>query len=98
MRRALLALTLVAAGCTPMAYTRPGVTAEQAEVEERECRSLAARESFFNYPYPYLGYPHHRRHRGGGAFLDRMMSESNLSDFCMRSRGYSLQPVPPNPF
>ncbi|MBM3534493.1 MAG: hypothetical protein FJX60_15815 [Alphaproteobacteria bacterium] len=93
MRRVLLALTLLAAGCTPMAYTRPGATAAQAKIEERECRSLAAREAFFAYPYPY-----DRRHRPADAFMDRMMSRSSLTDFCMRSRGYMLQPIAPTPY
>jgi len=92
MKRAFLILMLLTAGCTPMAYMRLGATAAQAEAEERECRSLAARETFFAYPYP-----NYRRHRPADAFMDRMLSEGSLSDFCMRSRGYTLQPVVPNP-
>jgi hypothetical protein len=94
MKRLLhLLVLLTAVGCTPVAYTRPGATSTQAEVDERECRSLAAMETAPLSVYRYHSYRRNRLHPAD-AFMDRMLSESGLSDFCMRSRGYSLQPVP----
>ena len=93
MGRLLPMLVLLAvAGCAPMAYTRPGVSLAQAESDERDCRSLAQREMRLPIgPAPY-GTPH-RRYRPlfGDPLLDRLRGESDLADFCMRARGYSLQ-------
>ena len=96
MKRALPLLILLAtSACAPMAYTRPGVSLAQAESDERDCRRLAAREAapmFGMGPYPYR-YPRYRPFFGD-PLLDRMQNESSLADFCMRSRGYSLQRFP----
>lgn len=94
MRIALsIALALAVAGCTPMAYQKAGVTPQQAFVDEQDCRSMAAREA-----WPLWAWPrHHGRRRYpsfGDPLLNRMQEESSLSDFCMRARGYSLQPLP----
>jgi hypothetical protein len=93
----ILALLLLAAtaACAPMAYQRPGVTQAQAEGDERECRSMAEYEAaqamwmpwrpYGLRPYrPFLNDP----------MLERMRGERDLADFCMRARGYRLQPLP----
>ena len=96
MRRLLpLLLLLSAAGCVPMAYTRPGMSLTQAESDERDCRSLAQREVRLPLGPPPYGTPY-RPYRPlfGDPLLDRMRGESDLADFCMRARGYSLQRLP----
>lgn len=88
-----LAIVLCLTGCTPMAYQKAGVTQQQASVDEMDCRSMAAREAWpmWAWPRPYgrRRYPYF-----GDPLLNRMQEESSLSDFCMRARGYNLQPVP----
>jgi len=88
-----LAIVLGLTGCTPMAYQKAGVTSQQATADEMDCRSMAAREAWpmWAWPRPYgrRRYPYF-----GDPFLNRMQEESSLSDFCMRARGYNLQPVP----
>jgi hypothetical protein len=99
MRSAVLLLAVAVAGCTPMGYARPGATLAQARADEQECRGLAAREMMpppLFLPAPY-GHPAYRRVRPlfGDPLLDRMRAESDLADFCMRARGYTLQPLSP---
>lgn len=92
----IVLVLLAVAGCTPMAYQKAGVTSDRASVEEMECRSMAAREATppLWYWRPYYGW---RRPYFGDPMLSRMQEEAGLSDFCMRSRGYQLVPVPSNP-
>ena len=91
----LLALALVVAGCAPMAYQKAGVSAQQAKADEQDCRSMAAREALPLGALRPFGW---RRYGAfGDPLLSRMQEESSLSDFCMRARGYNLQPVP-NPY
>ncbi|MSP50729.1 MAG: hypothetical protein EXQ95_15560 [Alphaproteobacteria bacterium] len=92
MRRVLPLLLLLIAGCAPVGYARPGASPAQTEADERDCRSLALREirpllGATPYGYPYRPY----RPLLGDPLLDRMRSESDLADFCMRARGYVLR-------
>lgn len=73
-------------------------------------RDQAFRESFYgfgygyrsypgyawpSYGYPYYPYGPYGYRRGyHDDFMYRGQRESDLQDFCMRARGYSLQPVP----
>lgn len=84
---------LALAGCAPMAYQKAGVTPQQVTADEQECRSMAAREAWpmwaWPRPYGWRRYPYF-----GDPMLNRMQEESSLADFCMRARGYNLQPLP----
>jgi len=102
---ALLAGALFLAACTPMAFQKPGVTAVQAQTDSEECRVLADREAMRQprWPWPPHAFGHGFRPHGFDPFgprhysslsLDRMRAERDLADFCMRARGYELQPVP----
>lgn len=70
-------------------------------------RNQAFRESFFGPPYatypgyyafggyPYVPYGPYGYRRGyHDSFMWRGQRESDLQDFCLRSKGYSLQAVP----
>ncbi|TMG75443.1 MAG: hypothetical protein E6H77_09935 [Betaproteobacteria bacterium] len=101
---ATAALVLVA--CTPMQWVRQDVTPEQAIADEELCRQAAWQEANFRtLGYGPFGPWLHRDVFGrplfyppGGAFFDpymaRSFDESRLWDFCMRSKGYQLQPAP----
>ena len=91
-----IAIALTLAGCAPMAYQKSGATPQQATADEKDCRSMAAREAWPMWAWP-RPYGWRRQPYLGDPMLNRMQEESSLSDFCMRSRGYSLQPVP-SPF
>ena len=78
--------------------------AAQAEVDLEECQrqawSEAQREAFvFARPFPYRARDGHVYWRyydpyryGAG---DRFFRETQLRDFCMRSKGYGLVPIEP---
>lgn len=88
----LIAVAASLAGCAPMAYQKAGVTPTQATADEMDCRSMAAREALpmgLWRPRGWRRYPYF-----GDPMLNRMQEESSLADFCMRARGYHLQPLP----
>jgi hypothetical protein len=104
---ALSSIALLLAACgPPMAWQKPGVSMVEAQADSRECnllaRNQAFRESFVaGYGYPGYGYPYYpygpygyRRSYYNDPFMYRGQRESDLQDFCLRARGYSLQPVP----
>jgi len=104
----LLGAALLLAGCTPMAFQKPGVTEAQALTDSAECRALADREAMRApwWPWSPHGFGHgFRRHvfdpfgprYHSGLSIERMRAERDLADFCMRARGYELQPVPDPP-
>lgn len=108
MRRiALIVFTFVLTGCvgTPMEWVRPNTSMAELSSDMRECQNLARdqafRESFMLYPsYGMFGpWGRDRRYRHdpfiGSSYMDRQMRESSLQNFCLRSRGYQLQPVRP---
>ena len=105
-RRWIAAMTLALAACAPLQWMRSDATPEQATADEKACRQAAWQEANHRYlgygpfsPWVYrdvfgrpLFYP------PGGPFFDpyfdRYIEESRLSDFCMRAKGYELQPAP----
>ncbi len=103
----VLGCALLLAGCTPMAFQKPGVTEAQAQTDSAECQALADREAMRDpwWPWSPYGYgfrPHvfdpFRTRSQSGLSIERMRAERDLAEFCMRARGYELQPVPdPNP-
>jgi hypothetical protein len=107
MRRHWIAFAaLLLSACTPMQWVRSDVTAEQAAADEELCRQAAFREARFQYlGYGAFGPWMYRDTFGrpiffppGGPFFDptmeRYYDESRLTDFCMRSKGYQLEPLP----
>jgi hypothetical protein len=104
-RHWIAAAALFLAACTPMQWVRSDVTPEQAVADEDLCRELAARETRL----PYIGYGPfgpwmYRDTFGrplffppGGPFFDPTMEryhdEARLTDFCMRAKGYQLEPL-----
>ena len=92
MRSAILIVGLVAA-CTPAAYQKPGATPLQTYADQQECRSMAFAEAGPMLGFGWSGFGYRRR-VFGDPLLDRMQRESALADFCMRARGYRLQPIP----
>jgi hypothetical protein len=102
MRRIAIFFLGLAAGCTPMLWQKPDVSAEQLRADEADCRQRAAREASFSaWHYHAMFEPHFSR--GGvvwpsGAMVDpyggQLMEENRLSQFCMESKGYALVPVP----
>jgi len=108
MRRAafVLAAALALAACTPMQWVKPEGTAEQLKADLNECQQEAWREARirFGHYYPMapaliqdslgrrlLVYP-------SGPFADpygeQFMEEGRLTLFCMRAKGWDLQPAP----
>lgn len=93
------------AGCSQaMQWYRADTTQEAAELDAKECRAAAHdeayRESYYYgppfYSFPYYG-PRGTRHWRDpfyDPFFARDMREQDLQDFCLRSRGYRLVPMP----
>ena len=103
----MAAVALVSA-CTPMQWVKPDANPEQLQDDTAYCRQEAWREArmrswyyrpfgpafaqdaagrrFFGWPYSY-----------SDPFGDPYFEESRLAQFCMRSKGYELQPVEKNP-
>ncbi len=106
-RAALVLLSLLAAACTPMEWIRADATPEQVAADMKACRQQAWREAtwlsfngyyrtygpFFYDPFgrPYHGWPYYSPF--ADPWDDRFLQESRLTDFCMRAKGYALEPV-----
>jgi hypothetical protein len=100
-----IAAVLLVAACTPMAWVRADADAAQAQADGRECQMQAwqeARWRAFSYqtmygPIPYrdaLGRTYVAWPRPMyDPFADPYMEEQRLTSFCMRSKGYELQPT-----
>lgn len=103
MRRLVPLLLLAAAACTPMAWVKSDVTAEQSEADWQACRELAWRESAWPSLHYWAGYPPYasfdpffgRTYAWPlySPFGDRFAEEARLADVCMRAKGYELGPV-----
>ena len=96
---------LLASDCTPMQWIKPDAAAAESEKDLAACRQEAWREArltapWFPQPLPYIVRDAQGRQflvspMGGfnDPFNDTFMEESRLTNFCMRSKGYQLQPV-----
>jgi hypothetical protein len=96
-------LLLLVAACTPMQWVRADADATQAQTDSKDCQMQAWQEARWR-AYPYAGVPYMYRDPFGRPFLgsyspfwdpfgDRFMEESRLTNFCMRAKGYDLQPT-----
>jgi hypothetical protein len=95
----------VLAGCTPLQWVRADATPEQLAQDSMHCQQEAWREARLRaWHFRPLG-PVPFRDSTGRHFLgwsydpwadpfgDPYMEEGRLAQFCMRSKGYELQPI-----
>ncbi len=101
---ALSALAVLAAACTPMHWVKADATPEQLREDSIQCQQDAWREARLRTWYYRPFGPYVVRDAAGrrfvtwpydsGPFGDPYLEEARLAQFCMRSKGYDLQPVP----
>jgi hypothetical protein len=98
-----LALAFAAGACTPMQWVRDDGGPAQAGADLAECRRDAWLRAYdWSVHYGALP-PFVMRDAQGrvtivqphGPFLDPFMLEAQRADFCMRQRGYRLEPLKP---
>jgi hypothetical protein len=96
-------LAIAAAACAPMAWVKPDVDEAQAQADVQQCQMQAWQEARWRAleyramtgPMFYrdgLGRPYVAA-RPYDAFGDPYMEEMRLAGFCMRAKGYELQPT-----
>lgn len=106
LRSPALALIFLAAGCTPLQWVRQDATPEQLDLDMAHCQQEAWREAQWRaFMYRPFGPTLLTDGRGrrffwpnspfGHPFGDQFMEESRLANFCMRAKGYELEPVEP---
>ena len=101
MRRALALAALcswLAACGQPMRWEKAGVDETVTLKDLSSCRVAARDEAMRNYyPAPFFG-PYGLRHSllwDQRAESNRFQAEINLTNFCMRNKGYALVPIAP---
>lgn len=96
------ALSALAACGPPLAWHRAGTPLPDRVADLDACREQAAREAFFQESQDrFHGLLHYRHFDRFGRYdpfalplHDRtFFRENRLTDFCMRAKGYQLQPV-----
>lgn len=112
MRRALLLPLCLAACVTAQTeWVRSDTTMAQRDNDEKECGQIAARqaldESSSSHPLypPWTGTGFNQGFPGspffGGnespSYFARGPRQYELTDYCMRQRGYTLQSITPKP-
>jgi hypothetical protein len=102
---ALLSAATVVTACAPMQWVKPDATAEQLQEDSIYCQQEAWREArsraWYYRPFAsgFIRDASGRAFLGGpygpynGPFGDPYLDEYRLAQFCMRSKGYDLQPV-----
>jgi hypothetical protein len=101
---AALGAVLVLAGCTPMEWVKPDVTAEERDQDAIACQQDAWREAqwrgWYYRPFPMAPFRDAtgRRFFPGpyyyaDPFGDPFLEEGRLAQFCMRNKGYELVPA-----
>lgn len=99
-----IAASLLVVACTPMQWVKPDADAAQSEADATDCQMRAWQEARWSESYRLGLFPYMYRDPFGRPFLapyspwydpfgDRFMEESRLANFCMRSKGYELQPT-----
>jgi hypothetical protein len=101
----VVAAAALASACTPMAWVKPDTTADQLRDDSVYCQQEAWREarlrSWYYRPLApvFVRDPSGRHFLGspygpwGDPFGDPYLEENRLAQFCMRAKGYELQPV-----
>jgi hypothetical protein len=98
----LLGLVLGLCACTQMHWEHPQLDAAQTQADLAECGQSARQEAWRYGTADPFGYgPRFGRGPDGRVFTDPAprfpdpaVQEGQLRDYCMRSRGYNLVPVP----
>lgn len=103
---AIAAALLLLAGCTPMQWVKEDTTAEQLSADAALCQQEAWREARFrSWAAARPIAPIVLRDASGRPFVawmdspfydpfgDPFMEEARLAQFCMRAKGYRLEPV-----
>ena len=98
-----IVLSFAAAACTPMQWVKEDADPTQAQADSQDCQMQAWQEARWRaYEYRALYGPTFYRDGLGrtfvvprpyDAFADPYMEEQRLAHFCMRARGYDLQPT-----
>ena len=94
---------LVAAACTPMQWVKPDADPAQMKADGQECQMQAWQDAQWRaleyramfgpvYYVDRLGRPVIAP-RPYEAFADPYMEEQRLTHFCMRAKGYALEPT-----
>ncbi len=107
--RVALLLTLFIAGCAPLQWVRPDTDARQLAADQRACEADAYREVQMRYARSagvmgpaVVGGPTGSQARRfntspQGPFADQrgtqLFDETQLTNECMRSKGYKQEPV-----
>ena len=94
---------LLVSACTPMEWVKPDADPAQAQADGQECQMRAWQESRWRaLEYRSLAGPLYYRDPFGRpvyvarpyeAWGDPYMEEQRLAHFCMRAKGYELQPT-----
>ena len=98
-----VAVALAATACAPMMWSRPGFSQAEAHSDYADCSRAAWQEAnIFRWRRDFYRFNHfsrfdRRRRWHGSDDFDTFGLESDLTSFCMQSRGYSLVPVRPGP-
>jgi hypothetical protein len=95
-------LLLASSACTPMRWEHPQLGIASAETDTQKCDYLAWRESWrYSHAFGYWDFPRYYRGRDGRLRRaypfyrrDPWFEEMWLRDYCMRSKGYRMVPVP----
>ncbi len=100
---ALTALAAALGACTPMEWIHPQYGTSRVDADLTDCARVAHAESWrFAATTPAMTAPHVYRLPDGRVIYDQpatyaydpYFNEAQLRDFCMRTKGYELQPVP----
>lgn len=99
----LLMTLLAAGGCTQMHWVKEGADEGEVRKDVAECGREAWRRAYDRTVYYGAAAPVVLRDSQGrpailnpyGPFPDPVLLQSQLANFCMRERGYSLVPVKP---
>jgi hypothetical protein len=88
-RRAALAMLLVLCACSTTEWVREDRNAEETDKDIVDCTRYAQREAS-NRAAGFYGPSY--APPGAYGTRNRMLDEAGLTDYCMRSKGYRLQP------
>lgn len=98
----ILGVVLALAACTPMQWEHPQFGAAQTQSDLATCAQSARQEAWrYGMASPYGYGPRYARGPDGRVFVDPApripdpsLQEGQLRDYCMRTKGYQLVPVP----